>query len=163
MNLLLPAALAVTLTIASAISFARGAEVTLGDLAITSAWARATPPGAKVGAAYVTIENRGTTDNRLVSASTEAAGSAEAHETIEENGVASMRRVADLTIPAAGELAMAPGGIHLMLMGLTAQLKPGERLPLTLAFEKAGTIAVEAEVRPIGAEAPEDGHDGHSM
>ena len=138
MRLLLPIFAAVLLTAVAAISYVRGAETAVGNLVVTSAWARATPPGANVGAAYVTVENRGAEDDTLVSAESPVAQSVMAHETAEENGVATMRPLAEPAIPAGGTLAMEPGGIHLMLMGLTAPLKKGESVPLTLTFAKAG-------------------------
>jgi copper(I)-binding protein len=161
MRFLLPAAAALVLTGAAAISFARGAEVKAGDIAITAAWARATPPAAKVAAAYVRVENRGDAADRLLSAATPAAQSVTAHETVEENGVASMRPLADAAIPPGGTLDMSPGGIHLMLTGLAAPLTQGEHVPLTLVFEKAGAVTVTLDVAPIGADMPMDAH--HTM
>jgi copper(I)-binding protein len=73
-----------------------------------------------------------------------------------------MRPIGSIEIPAGDALAMEPGGIHLMLTGLAKPLKVGERLLLTLTFERAGSIAVEAEVRPISADTRADGDD-HSM
>jgi periplasmic copper chaperone A len=162
MRLLLPAAIAVGLTVVAAISYVRGAEIAVGDLAVTSAWARATPPGANVGAIYITVENRGATDERIVTFASPAAQSIMAHESVEENSVASMRMLKEPTIPARGKLEMKPGGTHLMLMGLTKPLKPGESLPLTLTFEKAGAATVPVEVMPMGASMPMPGMD-HAM
>lgn len=154
MRLLLPAATALALTAASIISFARGAELRVGDLAITSAWARATPPGASTAGAYVTVENHGRTADRLLGVTTPAAGMVMAHETHEENGVASMRMVDAPELPAGGSLAMQPGGLHLMLMQLHGPLKAGDDLPLTLTFEHAGPVTLRAAVAPLGANNP---------
>ena len=161
MRMLLPAATALALTAAAAISFARGGESRIGDLAIVSAWARATPPGASVGAAYVSVENHGAADDRLVGAASPAATSVTIHQTAEENGVATMRPLDDAAIPAGGGLAMAPGGAHLMLTGLSAPLKQGENFPMTLTFQNAGAVTVEIEIAPLGAAGPA-GHD-HPM
>jgi copper(I)-binding protein len=158
---LLSAAAALLLTAAAIVSVARGAETVSGDLAIIAAWARATPPGAKVGATYVTIENRGEADDRLVGASSPAAEMMELHETIEKDGVAQMRPLDAPTIPAGGKLEMRPGGVHLMLMRLSAPLKEGETVPMTLIFERAGEIAIEADIAPIGAAGP--AHQGNAM
>ncbi len=157
-SILLPALTAVALTAAAAISFARGGEATAGDIAVTAAWARATPPGASVGAAYLTIENRGGAEDRLVGASSPVAQSVTPHATVEENGVATMRRWEDAVIPAGGAVEMAPGGLHLMLMGLSAPLTEGESVPLTLTFEAAGAVTVAMPVAPIGAMAPSGEH-----
>ncbi len=161
MRMLLPAAIALALTAAAAISFARGEESRTGDLAIVSAWARATPPGASVGAAYLTIENRGAADDRLVGAESPAARSITMHQTIEENGVSAMRPIENAPIFAGGRLEMAPAGGHLMLTGLAAPLKQGATIPMTLTFEKAGAVTIEVEIAPLGAAGPAQ-HD-HAM
>jgi copper(I)-binding protein len=159
---IVPAIIALGLTAAAVLTSARGgAETVSGDLAVVSAWARATPPGAKVGAAYVTVENRGSEPDRLVEARSPVAEAVHLHQTVEENGVAAMRPLEAPEIPGGGTLDMAPGGIHLMLMGLSAPLKQGETVPLTLVFERGGEIAIEAEIAPIGAAAPAQ-HD-HAM
>lgn len=160
-RLLLPTLAALTLTLAAAITLARGAEDKPGKLAVLGAWARATPPGATVGAGYMTIENRGGEPDRLLSAASPIAGSVELHETVRTGDVATMRPVANPTVPPGGALAMAPGGAHLMLMDLTAPLQPGQSVPLTLTFEKAGAIDVSMEVLPIGAAGPEHTHHDH--
>lgn len=152
---LLPALTAIALTVIAAISIARGAEIAAGDLVVTSAWARATPPGAKVGAAYVTIENRGGADDTLVALESPAAAMVEPHETAEADGVATMRPLTSPVIAAGGQLEMQPGGVHLMLMGLAAPLKPGAALPLTLTFAKAGRVTIPVAVQPIGADGPD--------
>ena len=153
MRLLLPAAIALALTLAAAISIARSEAPTLGDIAVTSAWARATPPRAEVGAAYLTIENRGAAEDRLLRVESPMAKSVELHEGLEENGVARMRPVENQYVPPGGALAMRPGGAHLMLMGLSAPLKEGDTLPLTLTFERAGQVSVAATIAGIGATA----------
>jgi copper(I)-binding protein len=163
MRLVLPAVTAILLTVAAAISFARGEEAVSGTLVVTRAWARATPPGASVGAAYLTIENRGRNDERLVGITSPAAPSVVIHETVEEAGVARMRPLDAPVIPAGQTLAMQPGGIHIMLMGLSAPLKEGERLPLTLTFGSAGALTVEAEIAPIGSESPTEHATDHAM
>ena len=160
-KIILPATVALVLTLAAFISFARSEEVTAGGLAVISAWARATPPGADVGAAYVTIENRGDIDDRLLGVTTPAAAAVSMHETIEENGVATMRPLEDPAVPAGGRLEMRPGGVHLMLMDLAAPLAEGDSMPMTLTFEHAGELTVQANVAAIGAKAPA-AHD-HSM
>jgi copper(I)-binding protein len=158
MRILVPAAVALALTAAAAISFARGAGNGSGELAVVSAWARATPPRAEVGAAYVTIENRGGTEDRLVAANSPAAAKVVLHRSAEESGVATMRPLELAAVPAGGRLEMGPGGAHLMLMGLSAPLRAGTTIPLTLVFENAGAITVEIEVAPLGAAGP-IGHD----
>jgi len=159
MRLLLPTVAAMTLTAAAAYSMARGDEAKHGDVVVTSAWARATPPGVSVAAAYVSLRNDGAADDRLISAASPAAESVTLHNTAEENGAATMRPLADAMIPAGGVLEMEPGGPHLMLMDLSAPIKEGTSLPVTLVFERAGTVTVPVEVAPIGADSPSDGHE----
>jgi periplasmic copper chaperone A len=151
-RILLPAATAIVLTIAAGVALVRGAEAPGGALHI-EAWARATPPGASVGAAYLIVRNEGDKDDRLVGAASPAAESVEAHETVDENGVARMRPLEGASIPAGGALVMRPGGAHLMLMGLAAPLREGSSFKLTLTFERAGKMTVEAQVGPLGADA----------
>ena len=163
MRFLLPAAIALVLTAAAAISFARSAEAVAGDLAVRAAWARATPPGAKVGAAYVTIANGGGLDDRLVAAASPAAAKVTVHATAEESGVATMRPLRAPVLPAGETLVMRPGGTHLMLTGLSAPLREGDTVELALTFEKAGALTVEAIVAPMGAAAPPEQHHDHGM
>lgn len=153
-RLFLPALTAVALTIAAAISLARGAEVRAGDIAVVAAWARATPPGASTGAAYLTIENRGAVDDRLLSAATPAARAVMPHETVEAGGIARMRPIETPAIPAGGRLEMTPGGMHLMLMDIAHPLREGENIPLTLVFERAGSLIVEAPIGAMGGDTP---------
>jgi len=86
-------------------------EVRTGDLVITQAWARATPGGAKVGGAYLTIENKGTTADRLIGGSADVAGKVEVHEMATRNGVMTMRALDNgLTIEPGKTVKLAPGG-----------------------------------------------------
>ena len=82
------------------------------------------------------------------------AGAAELHNHIMENGIARMRRVDAIDVPAGNSVTLKPGGYHLMLTDLKAPLKEGDLVKLTLVFEKAGEIEVEATVGPLGAMGP---------
>lgn len=119
-----------------------------GDAPVVSqAWARATPPGIEVGAAYMVIEGGGR-DDRLVGASSERADMVDMHDVIEVDGVAKMRGIEALEIPARGRVELAPKGRHLMLMGLSAPLVAGQRFDVTLRFEVSGPQVVAVTVRP---------------
>jgi copper(I)-binding protein len=134
---------------------ARAEDVKAGDLIISQAWSRATPGGAKVGGGYLTIENKGTAPDRLIGGSSDAAGKVEVHEMEMNNGVMTMRPVdKGLTIDPGKTVKLAPGGYHLMLMDLKAPLKRGDKLPITLEFEKAGKVQVSLDVQAVGAQAP---------
>jgi len=161
LRFLLPACIALTLTVAAGVSMVRGGEASAG-LSATEAWARATPPGTDVGAAYVTIENQTDTGDRLLGITSPVAAKIEIHETVEEDGVARMRPIEDACLTAGSALAMRPGGTHLMLTGLKAPLKEGDVLTLTLTFETAGPLTVEAPIAGLGADAPPD-HAAHKM
>ena len=154
LRIVFPALAAIVLTAIAIIALTRSAESAAGDLVVTFAWARATPPGANVGAAYVTIENRGGTDDRLIGVASEVAGSASIHETVEENGVAKMRPLEAIALLAGHTIAMQPGGFHVMLMDLKSPLVEGESVALTMTFEHAGAIEVEADIAAIGADPP---------
>ena len=138
------------------------ADVKAGDLVITQPWSRATPGGAKTGAGYLTIENKGGAPDRLVAVSGDVAGRIEVHEMAVNNGVMTMRPLEKgLVIEPGKTVALAPGGYHLMLMELKSPLKQGDKLPVTLEFEKAGKVAVTLVVQAVGAKGP--GGEGGSM
>jgi periplasmic copper chaperone A len=143
----------------------RAEDVKAGDLVISQAWSRQTPSGAKVAGAYLTIENKGTTLDRLVSGSGDVAGRIEVHEMAMDDGVMKMRPLdKGIVIDPGKTVKLAPGGNHLMLMDLKSQLKQGDKVPLTLQFEKAGKVNVSLDVQGVGAQAPSGGdHSGHMM
>ena len=123
-----------------------------GALAVEDARARILLP-SRPGAAWLTVRNKGEAD-RLLGAESPAAGRIEIHTHIHEGGVMKMRRVEAIDIPAGGEAALGPGGDHLMLFGLKAGLAPGDSVPLTLLFEKAGPVTVEMRIAPLAETMP---------
>lgn len=136
----------------------------LGELEIGHPWSRATPGQARTGAGYMTITNTGTAADRLVKAETPVSGTTELHLMAVKDGVMTMREVdGGIAIPAGETVTLAPGGLHVMMMGLTSKLVEGETFPLTLTFEKAGAITVEIKVEAIGYMGPGakkgEGHD----
>jgi len=131
----------------------------LGALEIGQPWARATPASAPAGGGFLKITNTGTTSDRLTSASSPAAELVQVHEMKMDGNVMRMREVErGLEIPAGGSVTLAPGGFHLMMMGLKGPLKQGTPVPLTLVFEKAGRIDVELMVQAMGAQPPPSMH-----
>ena len=133
----------------------------IGALQIGQPWTRATPPTAPAGGGFLTVTNTGTTPDRLVSAKSPAAGSVQVHEMKMDGNVMRMREVdGGLAIAPGATVTLAPGGLHIMLMGLKAPLRQGEKVPLTLVFEKAGSIDVELDVMALGA-SPPSGHGSH--
>lgn len=129
----------------------------IGGLKIDHPWARATV-GA-VGGAFLSVENAGAAGDRLLRAASPVAATVELHTHMMENNVMRMREVDGIDVPAGGKAELKPGGFHIMLMGLKHPLKEGEKFPLTLTFEKAGSIDVEVTVDKPGAQGA--GHGGH--
>jgi copper(I)-binding protein len=122
----------------------------VGDIAIGHPYARGTAPGQPNGGAYLRLENRGAED-RLVSARAEVCRQVELHTSRMEGDVMRMRQVDAIDIPANKAVVLQPGGMHLMLVGLKAPLKEGDRFPLTLKFEKAGVLTVDVVVQAADA------------
>jgi periplasmic copper chaperone A len=121
--------------------------VLASDVMVMGAFARASAvSNATSGVVYMTLTNHGATPDKLVSITTPVAGMAMLHESKEDGGVATMMDMSGLDIPAGGSVEMKPGGIHIMLMGLKAPLKKGGTLKLTLSFEHAGDVDVEAKI-----------------
>jgi periplasmic copper chaperone A len=144
---------------------ARAEEVRAGDLVITQAWSRATPGGAKVAGGYLTIENKGATADRLIGGSGDVTDRVEVHEMTTSNGVMTMRALdKGLTIGPDQTVRLAPGGYHLMMFDLKSPLKQGDKVAVTLEFEKAGKVELAFEVVGVGAQGPEaDHHSGGHM
>ena len=127
----------------------------MGDLVISQAWSRATPGGAKIGGGYLTIANKGSAPDRLVGASADVAAKVQVHEMTMKDGVMTMRPLEKgVTIEPGKTVKLAPGGYHLMLFDLKSPLKQGEKLPVTLEFEKAGKVKISLEVQGVGAQGP---------
>ncbi|MDF0516412.1 copper chaperone PCu(A)C [Bradyrhizobium yuanmingense] len=158
----MPSLLAVAMLLGTSAGVA-AEDVKTGDLVISQAWSRATPGGAKVAGGYLTIENKGSAADRLVSVSADIAGKAEIHEMAMDNGVMKMRALdKGLAIEPGKTVKLAPGGNHLMLQELKGPFKQGDKVPVTLQFEKAGKVTVALAVQGVGAQAPGDGgHSGH--
>ena len=125
-------------------------DYTLKDLSIVHPSARPTPPGARVGGAYFTLENRGRADDRLVHVESPVAGAAELHSMAMEGNLMKMRQLAALDVPAGAKVVLSPGGYHVMLVDLKRPLVAGQAFPIRLTFERAGTIEVSAQVEAAG-------------
>jgi periplasmic copper chaperone A len=144
--------LRIMLLIAGFVLTANAASAQTGQLEVDNAWARATPGKSATGAAYVTI--RSPTADKLVAASSPVAKKAELHTMSMSGMVMKMRPVAGIDIPAGQPVTLAPGGYHIMLIGLAKPLAAGQSFPLTLTFEKAGSRTVNVAVEKIGAMGP---------
>ena len=129
-----------------------------GSIEIEHPWARATADGAANGAVYFVLNNEGKSADRLVSAASPVAAKVELHAHIDDNGVMRMREINAVDLAPDATVKLAPGGVHVMLLGLTEPLKKGKAFPLALTFEKAGTVTVEVAVQGAGDLKPE--HEG---
>jgi len=133
----------------------------VGALDISAPWSRATPKGAPVAAGYLTIKNTGTTADRLVGGSSDAAAKVEVHEMTMDNGVMKMRPITGgLEIKPGESVELKPQGLHLMFIKPKNLLKQGDHIKATLEFEKAGKVEVDFDVTGMGG--PPAGHD-HDM
>ena len=137
------------------------------ELTISQAWVRASVPGQTNGAGYLTIANGTGKDDRLLSASSAAAGKLEIHEVLSEGGNAKMREVGSVSVPANGSVTFAPGGYHIMFLQLATGFKPATAVPVTLKFEQAGEVSVTFDVKPAtynpSAASGHQTHGGHEQ
>lgn len=141
-------------------------EYKVGELSIGHPFARSTPPGAVTAGAYLSIANNGKTGDKLLRAVTPAAGLAELHSMSMDGSVMRMRPVSAIDLPPGTTVKLAPGGLHVMMQDLKRPLKKGDRVPLTLSFERAGDVKVELSVEdaaPAAASTPaaQGAHSGH--
>jgi copper(I)-binding protein len=121
-----------------------------GDLHIDHPWSRAAGANAN-SAGYLSIRNHGTQPDQLLSARSPAVRTVELHTQLREGEVMRMRPVADIPLPAGQTVRLRPGGLHLMLIGLTEPLVQGMQVPLTLVFARAGEVQVMLAIEAAGA------------
>ena len=127
---------------------AGGDAVQAGDVGVSSAWVRPSPGGDTTTAFYLTIDNTGVEADRLVAATSPVCAEAELHESAQQDGVMQMRPLTEgIAVPAGASIVLGPAGLHVMCLGVTETLESGQTAPLTLRFERAGTITVDADVR----------------
>lgn len=139
-----------------------GDAITVGDLELSGAFARATLPNAPVGGGYVTITNTGDRPDRLVSAQSWFSPDVQIHEMAVVNDVMNMQHLPEgLEIPAGETVTLAPGGLHMMFMDIAQPFVQGETVPVTLTFERAGAVEIELAVQAFGASGMTSGHEGH--
>jgi copper(I)-binding protein len=136
--------------------------VTAGFLQIATPWLRATPGGAKVAGGYLSITNKGSEPDRLVSAAIPVAVRGEIHEMSMDNGTMRMRELAGgLEIKAGETVELKPGGFHIMFQDLTEPLKQGDTVEGTLTFAKAGKVPVTFKVGGLADTAPPASEPAH--
>jgi copper(I)-binding protein len=118
-------------------------------IAVEGPWARAAGATANT-AAYLVLRNRGPAGDALIAARSGAADAVELHRSSMDGGVMRMRPVERIDVPAQGQMALEPGGLHVMLIGLRQDLPAGASLTVTLVFEQAGEVDVAVPVRAAG-------------
>lgn len=128
------------------------------QIEIENPWSRVTPPGVKIAAGYMVIRNKSSTPDRLIGASSPLAARVETHVTVKDGDIMRMRPVKGYDIPANGSFELKAGGPHLMLVDIKQPFKEGDKIPLTLRFEKAGEV--KTVLAAHRAEPPRGGH-GH--
>lgn len=146
----------------AALLLAAALPAAAANVQVSDAWARATMPGQKVSAAYMTI--RSDADAKLVGVSSVAVPRVELHEMKMDGEVMRMREVGTLALPAGKPVKLEPGGYHIMLMNLDRAIAAGEAVPLTLTIESGGrqeTVEVKAEARSPGGEPAQHMHHRH--
>jgi periplasmic copper chaperone A len=138
-------------------------DYTVGDLTVSHAWTRATPPKAKAGGGFVEIVNNGSDADRLIAVSSDVAGKVEIHEMAVTDGVMKMRKLeGGVEIPVGETVTLKPGGLHIMFMGLNQSFDQGSKVPVVLTFEKAGDVSVDLAVAKMGAKSMKGGKMDHS-
>ncbi|WP_297514577.1 copper chaperone PCu(A)C [uncultured Caulobacter sp.] len=160
-----PLAIAFALTAALSAPAAQAADAKLAGVTVRQAWSRPAQAGMN-GVGFMTLVNGGKTPVTLKGVESPAAGVVEIHQSSMAGGVMSMRRVDDgVVVPPGGEVAFAPGGLHLMLLNLKAAQTVGQKVPMTLIFDNGRRAAVALEVRlapPQAAQASSAaGHRHH--
>ncbi|WP_419903760.1 copper chaperone PCu(A)C [Kiloniella sp.] len=139
-------------------SLATASDFKAGEIMVQKPWARATLGQVKNGASFLSLHNMGSEDDTLISAKGTAAKRIELHSHTMVDGVMKMRQVeGGIPVKAGSMVELKPGGFHIMMMGLSAPLKEGEMFPLTLTFEKSGSVDIMVHVEKGGAMKPMDG------
>ena len=124
-----------------------GAAPAVAQLDVSGAYLRIPPPGHPVAAVFLTLRNTGGQALQLVGARADMAEKIEIHTHEHADGMMRMRQLAQLQVPANSEVALEPGGYHLMVYGLSAELVPGDKFALTLLLADGNEVAVLALAR----------------
>jgi copper(I)-binding protein len=148
MTRLFASAAAILAVAAAAIGTARAEDVhTERNIALSHYWVRASLGTVPTTAGYVVIRTTDGKPDRLVSASSPAAETVELHTHIMKNGIAMMRPVKEIAVPANKPVALKQGGYHLMFFHVKTRLKDGDTVPVTLNFRRAGAVTLSMPVR----------------
>ncbi|MCG8491668.1 MAG: copper chaperone PCu(A)C [Sneathiellales bacterium] len=152
MAALVAGSLSVGALVTPALAHEHGKKIMVDD-----AWTRARTASAKVAGAFMTLKNMTKEDDRLVSASSPISSRTEIHTTKMDDGVMKMIRLNDgIEVKSGATVQLKPGSYHVMFMGLKEQLSEGKQFPVTLTFEKSGTVDVTVSVKKAGAKSMMD-------
>jgi copper(I)-binding protein len=142
------------LALAAGAALAHAEDFKIHDIVIAQPFATPSIPGATTAGAYLNLENQGSSADRLVGAASPRAKRVEIHTMSMDGGIMRMREIGGVDLPAGAKISMRPRqGYHLMLIEPTAPLKEGETVPMTLKFEKAGSVEVRLQVHGAAAAA----------
>ena len=128
-------------------SLADGGATLRDQLSVREAWVAEALPGQSMTAAYMIIANEGDVDEELLSVDSEIAENVELHSMEQQGEMMRMRRVDSIVIGAGDEVALEPGGLHIMLIGLTQEIKAGDTVEFKLTFESEENLTVSAPVK----------------
>lgn len=132
------------------------------EVAVENAWVRMPPPVADTAAGYLVLKNSGEQSVAVVSVECDAAAEPEFHSMQTHDGMVHMQKMERVEVPAGGSIEFAPGGDHLMMKGLTKELKAGEHVTLRIAFSNGESVTVQAQVIDMRGQTGGHGHaDGH--
>ena len=154
------------------VSTLAAAQPNIDELSFNDPWIRGSVPGQKNGAGYLVIDNKSSIPAALTSAQSNRAHRIELHTIVREDGVAKMREVPEINVPANGSVTLQPGGYHVMFIGLTQPFKEGESIPVKLNFANGQSTEVTFSVKSPtymgdggmqGHNHSGGGHGGHGM
>lgn len=139
-----------------------GQTFTIGELTVSGAFSRATLPSAKAAGGFLTITNAGESPDRLIGAASDVAGTVELHEMKMDGDMMKMSPIeGGIAVPAGESVTLAPGGLHIMFIGLNQSFDEGACVEVTLTFEQAGELPVVLNVGGIAAGSAEPMHQSH--
>ncbi len=128
---------------------------------IENAWVRAMPPSQVNTAAYLSVHNIGDGRLQIVGASSQPEATVEIHTSREVDGMVTMQALEEVILAPGQRLEFAPGGMHLMILGLDKMPAPGEKLKLCLEFDGGASVCTIAEVRRVAPSPRDNIHTTH--
>jgi len=152
---------ALTISLITLVCSTAMAQALADGIAVHEPWIRASVPGQTNGAGYAEVKNSRNLPAAIVSVTSDRADKMELHTIVREGGVAKMREVPTIAVPANGSVKLAPGGYHIMFIGLKQPFTAGETIPVTLRFDDGQSATVQFAVRPATYTAPSSQSGGH--